>query len=374
MNRSIRRRLGWWHTALFALAIAISLILAWREMARNDPHRISPAEKQKYIVTTALESCIPFALLGALSWWLIHRALSPVVRLTEAAEHIREDSLHQRLPLQGTGDELDRLTFVLNEMTGRLEKSFARVREFTLHASHELKTPLTILRSGFEQSLGQLELGESLREQIISWMDEVDRLNRVVTGLTLLAQADAGQVTLNWEMVPLADLLRDAASEAEILGHSLQLTVFPEIRESVTVRADRHRLRQLLLNLTDNAVKYNRPGGYVRYVLETSGTHVLIRVQSGGRGIPPGELPHIFDRFYRSSTSRGSGCEGVGLGLSICQWIAEAHGGDLDATSQPDDTAITLRLPLPRSHPDPQCFPCAGGSREESAGNPRHRV
>ncbi len=132
-----------------------------------------------------------------------------MVRLTEAAEHIHEDSLHRRLPLQGTGDELDRLTSVLNDMTGRLETSFARVREFTLHASHELKTPLTILRSGFEQSLSRSDVSEPLRDQIINWMDEVDRLNRVVSGLTLLTQADAGQVTLFTEEVSLHDLLRD---------------------------------------------------------------------------------------------------------------------------------------------------------------------
>ena len=347
MTSSLRRRLCWWHTALFAAAIAISLLLAWREVHRHDPSVVASQDDQwEFIADTALESCVPFALLGAISWWLIHRSLAPVVRLTEAAEHIHEDSLHHRLPLRGTGDELDRLTSVLNDMTERLDTSFARVREFTLPASHELKTPLTILRSGFEQSLSRPDIAEPLRDQIITWMDEVDRLNRIVSGLTLLTQADAGQVSLQNEEVALHDLLRDAASEADILGQSLHLSVTIDLGQSLTLRADRHRLRQLLLNLTDNAVKYNRDHGFIHYALKTADRHAFLQVHSGGRGIPPDELPHIFQRFYRSSSSRGSDLEGIGLGLSICQWIAHAHGGEITAKSQPDHTVLTLRIPL----------------------------
>jgi len=348
MTRSLRKRLCWWHTALFAAAIIISLVVAWREVHRRDAvSGATPEQKWQFIVDTALESCVPFALLGAVSWWIIYRSLAPVVKLTEAAEHIHEDSLHRRLPLQGTGDELDRLTSVLNDMTARLQTSFTRVREFTLHASHELKTPLTILRSGFEQSLSRPDVSDPMRDQIVNWMDEVDRLNRIVSGLTLLTQADAGQVTLVSEDVALQDLLRDAASEAEILGQSLGLSVSAVIGENIVLRADRHRLRQLLLNLTDNAVKYNRDQGYVRYVLKKDHDHALMMVESGGRGIPAEELPHIFNRFFRSSASRGGGADGVGLGLSICQWIAHAHCGEITASSVPDHTVLTLRLPLP---------------------------
>lgn len=351
MTRSLRKRLGWWHTALFAAAIVISLLVAWKELHGQEAASAATNEqKWRFIVDTAWESFVPFALLDAISWWIIYRSLAPVVKLTEAAELISEDNLHRRLSLQGTGDELDRLTSVLNSLTGRLETSFARIREFTLHASHELKTPLTILRSGFEQSLSRPDVSDPMRDRIISWMDEVDRLNRVVSGLTLLTQADAGQVTLVTEEVALQDLLRDAASEAEILGQSLDISVRVEIGQPIVLRADRHRLRQLLLNLTDNAVKYNREKGYVRYVLSQQNDYALILVESGGRGIPTEELPHIFNRFFRSSASRGSGTDGVGLGLSICQWIAHAHGGEITAASAPDHTVLTLRLPL---HPHP---------------------
>jgi len=350
MRPSLSRRLCWWHASLFAAAIGISLLLAWREVHHLEPDSVAKdREPWRFIADTAVESCVPFALLGAVSWWLIHRSLAPIRRLTESAEHIHEDSLHQRLPLEGTGDELDRLTSVLNDLTERMETSFARVREFTLHASHELKTPLTILRSGFEQSLSRNDVCEPLRDQIVNWIDEVDRLNRVVSGLTLLTQADAGQVSLLTEEVALHDLLRDAASEAEILGQSLNLSVKVELEQNVFIRADRHRLRQLLLNLTDNAVKYNRENGYVSYRLKKEKSQVRLSVESGGRGIPAEELPHIFNRFFRSSTSRGSGQDGVGLGLSICQWIAHAHGGEITAASSPDHTVLTLELPLQSS-------------------------
>ncbi|RYD35968.1 MAG: HAMP domain-containing protein [Verrucomicrobiaceae bacterium] len=352
MTRSLRRQLCWWHTALFAAAIAISLILAWRAMPEENESAPQREDATwRYFVHTALESCVPFAVLGAISWWIIHRSLSPVVDLTNAAEHIHEASLHRRLPLRGTGDELDRLTSVLNDMTGRLETSFQRIREFTLHASHELKTPLTILRSGFEQSLARPGLNPALKDQIINWMDEVERLNRIVSGLTLLTRADARQFTLTRETVALHDLVRDAASEAEILGQATHLQVALHLCGPVIISADRHRLRQLLLNLTDNAVKYNRPGGHIAYTLETDGAWVTVTVESGGRGIPPDELPQIFNRFFRSIDYRGTGQEGVGLGLSIAQLIAEAHGGRITAASVPDRTSLCLHLPLEQPPP-----------------------
>jgi signal transduction histidine kinase len=347
MKKSLIRRLSWWHACLFAAAIAISLVLAWREVSHLQKGGNYQQKTWNFIVTTALESCVPFVLLGAVSWWLIRRSLAPIRTLTISAEHIHEDSLHRKLPLRGTGDEIDRLASVLNDLTGRMEISFARIREFTLHASHELKTPLTILRSGFEQTLGRTDLTEPVRDHLVGWIDEIDRLNRIVSGLTFLTKADAGQATLVTEEVALHELLRDAASEAEILGQSLNLSVAVALEQNLVVHADRHRLRQLLLNLTDNAVKYNRANGYVQYTLRKDGGNAILTVENGGRGIPAEELPHIFNRFFRSSGSRGSGIEGVGLGLSICQWIAYAHDGELTVNSSADNTVMTLRLPLP---------------------------
>lgn len=360
MNRSLRTRLFWAHTWLFLLAAVISVLFTWFELAREGgPLQYTVNVDWSYFLAAAVASCVPVLLLGAVSWWLIRRALAPILDLTQAAEGINQDSLDQKIPLRGTGDELDRLTSVLNEMTARLDAAFREVRDFTLHASHELKTPLTILRNGFETAMMDPTVSEVHQDRISTWLDEIDRLNRIVTGLTFLTQADARQVRLEVETVDLADLLRDAAGEATILGQLMQLKITVVGTEAPCwAEADRHRLRQVLLNLTDNAVKYNREGGYIEYRLVSTETHVNLTVRSGGRGIGPEELPKIFDRFFRSGNSRAGTLEGCGLGLSICRWIAEEHGGTLTAASEPDNTLLTITLP--RKKPQPSGLVPAG--------------
>jgi signal transduction histidine kinase len=348
MKRSLQTRLFWGHACFFLIAIIITIIITWDELEhRHDP---GTAQAWRALYSAAIVSCAPVLLIATASWWLTRRALSPVIDLTRAAEHIHEDSLHQKIPLRGTGDEIDRLTSVLNDMISRLDTSFQRVREFTLHASHELKTPLTILRNGFETSLADPDLSNAHREKLCLWLDEIDRLNRIVSGLTFLTQADAQQIELNFETVDLAELVRDTANEANILGQSQNIAVTTINTGPHLIQADRHRLRQLLLNLTDNAVKYNRPDGYITYRIRQDDSHFHIDVQSGGRGIDAEELPKIFDRFFRSGTSRGTSTEGCGLGLSISLWIAQSHGGTLTARSSPDNTTLTLSLHRPEAN------------------------
>ena len=171
------------------------------------------------------------------------------------------------MPRTGNGDELDRLTEVFNAMTVRLDDSFNRIREFTLHASHELKTPLTILCGETETALRDELLTPAQREQATSQLDELRRLARIVDSLTLLAKADAGQITLAFEPVRLGELVRDNFADAQILAEPHNITVKLENCEDVTVLGDRHRLRQLLLNLADNAIKYNEPHGRVTMCL-----------------------------------------------------------------------------------------------------------
>lgn len=343
MRRSLLTRLFWGHALLFLAASAVSILITWQELERE---AVSGGSQWHLVLVAGAVSCVPVLLLASAGWWFTRRSLASIATLTRAAEQIQEDSLHHRIPLRGTGDELDRLATVLNEMMERLEDSFRNVREFTLHASHELKTPLTILRSGFEQALSDPGLPEAHRDRLIAWLDETDRLNRIVSGLTLLTKADAHMIQLNPESLDLAELVTDAANEASILGQSRGLNVSVRISEPCPVVVDRHRIRQLLLNLTDNAVKYNRDEGFVEYRLERRNGQAIVSVHSSGRGIDPAELPHIFDRFFRSAASRGSTQEGAGLGLSIARWIAEAHGGTLTATSVPDHTTLTLQLPV----------------------------
>lgn len=349
MRRSLQTRLIWGHAVLFLLASTVSILIGWAELERERSKEpdLKKSHFQLALVAAAV-SCVPVLLLSGASWWLTRRCLAPIVALTEAAEHIHEGTLHRDLPLRGTGDELDRLTSVINDMTSRLDGSFQKVREFTLHASHELKTPLTILRNGFEKALADPSLPDRHRDQVFVWLDEVDRLNRIVSGLTLLTQGDAHLVTLNRETFDIGDIVTDIAGEADMLGQQQSLRVTTTIEKPCHVSGDRHLLRQLLLNLTDNAVKYNREGGHIHYAVHRESGSVIVEVESGGRGIDREELPQIFDRFFRSGTSRGTSHDGCGLGLSIALWIAQEHGGTLTATSRPDCTRLRLALPALR--------------------------
>src|SRR5208282_987967 len=291
---------------------------------------------------------VPAVLLGILGgWWLTRRALSPVAELTEAVKKIHESNLREPLPRTGNGDELDRLTGVFNGMLARLDDSFNRTREFTLHASQELKTPLTVLCGETETMLRDESLSAAERERAASLLDELRRLARIVDGLTLLARADAGQITLAMEPVRLDELVRDNFADAQILAEPHGIKVELQNCEEVTVRGDRHRLRQLLLNLADNAVKYNQPQGRVTMSLQRAGETAELTIANSGPGIPPESLPRVFDRFFRGDPAHSQTVDGCGLGLSIAKWIVSAHHGTIQIESTPGKlTIVTVRLPL----------------------------
>jgi signal transduction histidine kinase len=280
-------------------------------------------------------------------WWMVRRALAPVTALTEAAARVNEHNLASALPRSGNGDELDRLTEVFNAMTERLDRSFARIREFTLHASHELKTPLTVMHGELETALQDKALTAVQREQCESELDEVQRLAKIVDGLTLLTKADAGQITLARDPVRLDELVREACADAQSLARPRAIQVGVAACEELTVMGDRHRLRQLLLNLTDNAVKYNVPQGTVTLSLRRTGQTAELAIANTGPGIPVEVLPRIFDPFFRGDSSHNQAVEGCGLGLSIARWITMAHGGGIQITSEADRfTTATVRLPV----------------------------
>jgi signal transduction histidine kinase len=280
------------------------------------------------------------------SWWLLNRALVPIRVLTEATERVQLENLSVRLPQSGNQDELDRLTRVFNSMLGRLEDSFARVREFTLRASHELKTPLTVMRAEIESALRD-EPAAVMKEMLVSQLDEIDRLTKIVDSLTLLAKADAGQSALQCAPVRLDELLHDCHADAQVLAESRGITVDLTIAEPITLVGDRHRLRQLLLIIVDNALKYNDPGGRVSLALNRRLGAAEISCANTGRGIPAEIISRVFDRFYRGETTNPNGEEGCGLGLAIAEWIVRAHGGKIEIQSAPNQvTRVSVRLPL----------------------------
>ena len=353
----IRTRLFlWFGGVLIAALLAMGLLCYWEfvvEPARQKlplaPGKTEETEESSVMdLGELLLWCGVPALALALGggWWMTRKATEPIAALTRAAERINEHNLSEQLPRTGNGDELDRLTEVFNRMTGRLDDSFRRIREFTLHASHELKTPLTVLHGELETWLSRADLPASDRQRLESELDEVQRLTQIVDGLTLLTKAGAGQVRLAREPVQLDELVREAATDAQSLARPRSVTVQLETCEPIIVIGDRHRLRQLLLNLCDNAGKYADEGGRVTVELRRAGGAAEVVIANTGPGIPPDSLPRVFEPFFRGDASHSQKVEGCGLGLSIARWIAEAHRGLLDIDSEPGRlTTARVRLP-----------------------------
>ena len=350
---TIRARLTLWYASVLFATTVLVLALSFLEFARERAAaKASPDGYREYdgwedVATISLSCGLPAAIIGlAGGWWVMRRALAPVTALTKVASQLHERNLGERLPRTGNHDELDQLTAVFNSMTERLELSFNRIREFTLHASHELKTPLTVMRGELELALEE-NPDPLLRERLLSQIDEIGRLTNIVDGLTLLTKADAGQVMLQREAVALEELMTDCLADAQILARPYQVEVQLSRCDAMTLPGDRHRLRQLLLNLTDNAIKYNHPGGTVSLALTAAGGAAEITIANTGPGIPPAILPRVFDRFFRGDPAHSPTTDGCGLGLSIAQWIVKAHTGSIGITSQPGSlTIVTVHLPV----------------------------
>lgn len=348
---TIRRRLTIWFASVLTLSLLVMSIGTYIEIAEQLHYRHGQSPDQNAVVETGemiFEAGLPAVLLGLIGgWWLMRRALAPVTSLTHAVEQIHERNLSARIPRSGNGDEVDRLTEVFNAMTARLDGSFQHIREFTLHASHELKTPLTILRGELESALRDERTPAARKEQLAGQIGEIERLAKIVDGLTLLTRADAGQVALEREPVRLDELVRESFADAKILAQSQGMEVLLDHCQELTVSGDRHRLRQLLLNLVDNAVKYNRPGGAVVFSLQRDGTCAAMDISNTGPGLAPEAQARLFERFFRGDASHNNAVEGCGLGLSIAQWIVTAHGGKIRFASKPDElTTVSVRLPL----------------------------
>jgi signal transduction histidine kinase len=345
---TIRTRMTLWYAGILLLSILLITVMSLDELHERR-ERVRRSDKgMEEIVGIVLWIGIPAVLLSVTGgWWLMRKALAPMTALTQAAERINERNLSEQLPRTRNGDELDRLTEVLNAMTARLNVSFIRIREFTLHASHELKTPLTVLCGETETELRDKSLTPDQHDRAASQLEELRRLTRIVDNLTLLAKADAGLVTLAFAPVRLDELVRDIFADTEILAEAAGIRVELTACEPTTVNGDAHRLRQLLLNLADNAVKYNEPRGSISLALRCPGESAEFTISNTGPGISAEALPRAFDRFFRGDPAHSQTVEGSGLGLSIAQWIVSAHKGTIKIESLPGkQTTITVRLLL----------------------------
>jgi two-component system OmpR family sensor kinase len=291
----------------------------------------------------------PIALLVALAggWFLARRALKPVEVITQAAQRIAAGDLSQRLTVPPSSDEIGRLAATFNEMIARLDASFQQVRRFSADASHELRTPLTVMKGETELALRRDRPAEEYRQVLESSLEEIDRMTRIVDELLFLSRADLGEVKMESRPVQLDALVEDIQRQATVLGQEQNVQVAVGAIEPVTVLGDELRLRELVLNLVDNAIKYSHPGGKVELGLSRDAKTVRLTVTDAGIGIPPEARARIFDRFYRTDEARAHTKKGTGLGLSICKWIAEAHHGRIEVQSAPGQgSRFTVILPL----------------------------
>jgi heavy metal sensor kinase len=287
------------------------------------------------------------ALAVAGGAFLSRQALRPVAEGIRAARRLDPEDLSGRLPTTGAGDELDELAAAFNGLLDRLAADHAQVIRFTADASHELRGPLAAMRAAIEVALQRPRGPEEYRNVLASLGEQCERLTALVNGLLLLARADAGEVAIDREPVDLARVAADVVEMFEPLADERGIRLTAETDGTATVAGDPSRLRQLVTNLADNAIRFTEPGGRVTVAVgvETPEARAVLRVADTGIGIPPEHLPHVFERFYQADAARASG--GCGLGLSICRWIVKAHGGRIDARSKPGEgTEFTVNLPL----------------------------
>lgn len=326
-------------------------------LRRNDPGRRylvefgashSPIEaalsEWRIALICALTLLIVVAVVGG--YLLVGRALRPVGAIVRSAERISSRNLSERLPVPNTRDELMRLSTTLNTMIARLAENQTRTRRFFADASHELRTPLTIIQGELDSISERVRAHPEVKQLAESALEEVARLRLIVDGLFALSRVDAGEVQLRFVEVDLGELARTTTEQMCLLAEDKKLTVRCHAARNILVRGDRAQLKQVIVNLLDNAIKYTPEGG--RIEVHVAGTRsALLEVTDTGIGIPEDALTRVFERFYRVDAARSRESGGAGLGLAIVESICLAHGGRVSAENRPGGgSRFVVELPL----------------------------
>jgi heavy metal sensor kinase len=287
---------------------------------------------------------VAVVIAGLGGYTLARRALAPIEQMTDRARTITAERLSDRLPVANPEDEMGRLASVFNETLGRLEGSFDQMRHFTADVSHELRTPLTAIRSVGEVGLRGHRNEASYRSIIGSMLEEVDRLSQLVDRLLALSRAGMQHASFSLDTVDLAAVAEDVVSHLGVLAEEKGQTLTIEKASAPRARADRLLLRQALINLVDNAIKFTPAAGRIRIRLSETPSLAVIDVIDSGPGVPPDAQERIFDRFYRSD---GNDAMGTGLGLSLARGGVEAIGGRLTLEQSGSDGS-TFRITMPK--------------------------
>jgi heavy metal sensor kinase len=298
-----------------------------------------------YLLLLGLPLCI--ALCGLGGYVLARRSLAPVDRMARQARLLTANRLGDRLPVDNPNDELGRLATVFNETLTRLQSSFDQMRRFTSDASHELRTPLTAIRSVGEVGLSEKRAEGEYREIIGSMLEEADGLSRLVDRLLLLSRAEMGEAMLSSEAINLKTLIEEIVANLEVLAEEKQQAIAIEAETIPQWQGDRLVLRQALINLVDNAIKYTQLGGRIVVRLRMVDKKIAIDVIDNGPGIPEELRERVFDRFYRVDKSRSRDHGGTGLGLAIAKSAVEVQGGALSLEPSNGSSGCVFRITLP---------------------------
>ena len=292
---------------------------------------------------------VSLAIVGG--YWLMRRSLRPVDEITKRAQGITSTNLSERLPIIKTGDELERLSTALNHMIARLDDAFQHINRFSADASHELRTPLTILQLELEGMIQHYRLDPELVDQIGSALEETHRLSRIVENLLVISRLDAGEVHIQKMKFDLGELAVSTVDQMKLLAEEKLLSMQCHAAGGVYIEADQARLKQVIVNLIDNAIKYTPPGGGINIDVGANQHSATVEVSDSGVGISAEVLPHVFERFYRADKARSRDSGGAGLGLAIVKAICTALGAEIRITSTEGlGSRFIVSLPLAPSH------------------------
>ncbi len=301
----------------------------------------------KLLIALLFGVALAILIIISLSYFLTNRSLQPIDNLVGQAQQISHQNLSERLDVQNPADEIGSLTNVLNDLLRRLEEAFNKEQEFMADAAHELKTPLTVLRTHWEDELSNKELPDTFKEKLVKDIETITRLSKLINNLLLLSTTEYFQLRGDFEKLDLVLLIKEVISNTTILAELKSQTINTLELSQVIIMGDKTKLYQLLFNLIDNAIKYTPEKGSIYISVKEEREYAVIEIKDNGIGIPANDLPHIFRRFYRVHKDRSKKMGGNGLGLAIAKLITEIHRGEISVKSLVGEgSSFIVKLPI----------------------------